>query len=94
MNGETGVLLGSWRREPSPAKEERLHELVLDNLGSGNELFDGVPGTMLAALHLHEATGEERWLAAWLACAERLRELLRPDPSWAAGSGLSIATDA
>ncbi len=81
MNGETGVLLVSWRLEPTPAKEERLHELVLENLGSpDNELFDGVPGTMLAALHLHEATGEERWRTAWLACAERLLELFRPDP--------------
>ena len=80
MNGETGVLLVSWRLAPTAAKEERLLELVLGNLASpDNELFDGNPGTMLAALHLYEATGHERWRAAWLACAERLVELFRPD---------------
>ena len=35
---------------------------------------------MLAALHLYEATGEQRWSDAWLACAERVWELFRPDP--------------
>ncbi len=80
MNGETGVLLVSWRLDPTPEKEERLLELVTGNLGSpDNELFDGVPGTMLAALHLYEATGEERWREAWLACAEQVWELFRPD---------------
>lgn len=81
MNGETGVLLVSWRLAPTAAKEERLLGLVLGNLESpDNELFDGVPGTMIAALHLYEATGEERWRAAWLACAERLLGLFRHDP--------------
>ena len=81
MNGETGVLLVSWRLDPTAEKEERLLELVTENLVSpDNELFDGVPGTMLAALHLYEATGEERWREAWLACAERVWELFRPDP--------------
>jgi len=81
MNGETGVLLVSWRLDPTPEKEERLHELVLRNLSApDNELFDGVPGTMVAALHLHEATGAGRWRDAWLACAEQLWELFRPDP--------------
>ena len=81
MNGETGVLLVSWRLAPTPAKEERLLELVTENLRSpDNELFDGVPGTMLAALHLFEATGAERWREAWLASAERVWELFRPDP--------------
>ena len=61
MNGETGVLLVSWRLAPTPEKEERLFELVTRNLRSpDNELFDGVPGTMLAALHLYESTGWTR----------------------------------
>jgi len=81
MNGETGVLLVSWRLAPTQAMEDRLLELVTENLRSAdNELFDGVPGTMLAALHLYEATGEERWRDAWLVCAERVWELFRPDP--------------
>lgn len=81
MNGETGALLVSWKLDPTPEKEARLHELVSMNRASpDNELFDGVPGTMLAALHLYEATGEARWREAWLACAEQVWELFRPDP--------------
>ena len=81
MNGETGVLLVSWRLAPTREKEERLLELVAKNLTSpDNELFDGAPGTMIAALHLYEATEEERWREAWLACAERIWSLFRPDP--------------
>lgn len=81
MNGETGVLLVSWKLDPTPEKEERLLELVkLNRASPDNELFDGVPGTMLAALHLYEATGKERWREAWLACAEQLWALFRPDP--------------
>ena len=81
MNGETGALLVSWKLDPTPDKEERLLELVtLNRTSPDNELFDGVPGTMLAALHLYEATGEGRWRAAWLACAEQVWDLFRPDP--------------
>jgi lantibiotic modifying enzyme len=81
MNGETGVLLVSWKLDPTREKEERLLEFVTLNRASpDNELFDGVPGTMLAALHLYEATGEESWRGAWLQCAEQLWELFRPDP--------------
>ncbi len=80
MNGETGVLLVSWRLAPTPEKEERLLQLVTGNLGSpDNELFDGVPGTMLAALHLYEATGEERWREAWLSCAAHVWGRFRHD---------------
>ncbi len=80
MNGETGVLLVSWRLDPTQEKEDRLHELVIANLGSpDSELFDGVPGTMLAALHLYEATGQERWREAWLTCAKNIWDLYCPD---------------
>ena len=81
LNGETGVLLVSWRLAPTWAKEERLFELVTRSLASpDNELFDGVPGTMLAALHLAESTGSERWRTLWRTCADQLWELFRPDP--------------
>lgn len=81
MTGETGVLLASWRLAPTSEKEARLYELVEANARNpSHELFDGSPGTMLAALHLYEATGEERWAELWRRCADALLEELRPDP--------------
>jgi hypothetical protein len=80
MTGETGTLLVSWRLDPTPEKEERLHELVAANAANpSNELFDGSPGTMLAALHLYERTGEERWRSLWRHCAELLWDGYRQD---------------
>ena len=81
MNGETGVLLASWRLAPTPEKEERLFELVTGNLlNPESELFNGVPGTMLAALHLYESTSQERWRKLWRTCADSVLEQFRPDP--------------
>jgi hypothetical protein len=81
MTGETGALLVSWRLAPTPEREERLHELVAGNLANlENELFNGNPGTMLAALHLHEQTGAERWRALWSRCADAVWEGFRRDP--------------
>ena len=48
MHGEVGVLLVSWKLEPTPEKQERLFDLVAANARNpSHELFDGSPGTML-----------------------------------------------
>lgn len=81
MMGETGVLLVSWRLDPTPEKEHRLFELVAGNVRNpAHELFDGSPGTMLAALHLYEATGDARWMRLWREGADTVWEQFRPDP--------------
>jgi hypothetical protein len=81
MTGETGVLLVSWRLAATAAKEERLARLVAGNAPNPeHELFNGAPGTMLAALHLYEATGDARWADLWHDSAGDLLEQLRPDP--------------
>jgi hypothetical protein len=81
MQGETGVVLASRRLAPAPEKDDRLAELVAGNAHNpSHELFDGATGTMLAALHLHEASGEERWAALWRDSAAALLEQFRPDP--------------
>jgi hypothetical protein len=83
MHGEVGVLLVSWKLEPTPAKEDRLLDLVVANAHNpSHELFHGSPGTMLAALHLYEQWGDNRWRDAWLACADALLEQFRPDPEY------------
>ena len=52
-----------------------------DGYGSPScELFNGTPGTMLAALHLAEATGAPRWLELWQRCAAEVLDQFGPDP--------------
>lgn len=81
MMGETGVLLVSWHLAPTESKASRLYELVEGNVHNPeHELFNGAPGTMLAALHLYTATGEERWATLWARCADALWEQFRSDP--------------
>jgi hypothetical protein len=81
MQGEVGVLLVSWKLEPTAAKEEQLFALVAANARNpSHELFNGSPGTMLAALHLYEQTGRDRWRDLWRTCAEALLEQFRTDP--------------
>jgi Lanthionine synthetase C-like protein len=81
MMGETGVLLVSWKLAPTEEKEARLAALVTGNARNPeHELFNGAPGTMLAALHLYEATGDERWASLWRTCGEVLWEEFRADP--------------
>jgi hypothetical protein len=83
MQGEVGVLLVSWKLEPTREKEERLLELVAANGNNpSHELFDGSPGTMLAALHVYEQAADERWRDLWLTCADTLLEELRTDPEY------------
>ncbi len=62
FSGEAGVLLTQWRLTGSHAAAERLYASVESNIGNPtNEMLWAAPGTMLAAWHLWQATGEERW---------------------------------
>lgn len=83
MQGEAGVLLVSWHLQPEDAKARRLRELVAGNIANpSHELFQGSPGTMLAALHLFEATGEPAWRELWERCAAVLWDRFAPDPEY------------
>lgn len=62
--GEVGVLLVAWRLDRNAVDVERLYRLIETNRDhAANEPLLGAPGTMLAALFLHRATGEARWRA-------------------------------
>jgi hypothetical protein len=83
MLGETGVALVSWHLAADGATADRLHTLVAETArAADHELFSGGPGTMLAALHLSEATGDPRWRALWRASADALLDEFRPDPEY------------
>ncbi|AUX48017.1 lanthionine synthetase C-like protein [Sorangium cellulosum] len=60
--GESALLTLCCLAEPDAHKADRLAEMIHDNrTNPTREALWGAPGTMLAALFLHEATGDERW---------------------------------
>ena len=66
--GEAGILLALWRLTGSAATADRLFASIESNIGNPtNEALWAAPGTMVAAWHLWEATGEERWRGLFLA---------------------------
>jgi lantibiotic modifying enzyme len=73
--GEVGVLLAAWRLDRTAVDLERLYGLIESNRDNvANEHIWGAPGTMLAALFIHEATGDGRWRALYDADASALLE--------------------
>jgi hypothetical protein len=61
--GDPGVLLLQWQATQSPAVAHSLFDLVQANLHNpSHESLFGSSGTMVAALHMLEATREDRWL--------------------------------
>ena len=62
--GHSGVLLLQWKYQRSAAIADELHALIEGNLhNKAREALWGSPGTLVAALHMLEATGEPRWQA-------------------------------
>jgi lantibiotic modifying enzyme len=62
--GEVGVLLAAWRLDPDAVDLEHLYQRIESNRNNvANDPLLGAPGTMLAAMFLHQATGATRWRA-------------------------------
>lgn len=60
--GHSGVLLLQWKYQRSAAIADELFALVEGNLhNKALEALWGSPGTLIAALHMLEATQEPRW---------------------------------
>ena len=73
LNGETPILMWRLGHEPSAATLQRLADLISGNIDHpARELMWGSPGTMLAALFLHERTGDERFADLFRATAAKL----------------------
>lgn len=71
--GEAGILLVLWRLTGSSVAADRLHASVKANIRNPtNEALWAAPGTMVAAWHLWEATGEERWRNLFLENVEQV----------------------
>jgi hypothetical protein len=73
LMGDTGILLVAECIEPSTDKLHRLEQLIAGNLDNPTrELMWGAPGTMLAALWLHQRSGEHRWAELFRVNARKL----------------------
>ena len=71
--GEVGILLVLWRLTGSARAADRLYASVRSNVANPtHEAFWGASGTMLAAWHLWQATGEARWRALFLENVEQV----------------------
>ena len=81
LMGETGILLLAQALDPTADTAERLAALIESNLDHPTrELMWGGPGTLLAALFLHERTREPRWAEAFRATARKLWSQLAWSP--------------
>jgi Lanthionine synthetase C-like protein len=73
LMGDTGVMLLSYWLTPDNNKAARLEELIAGNLDHpARELMWGAPGTLLAALFLHQRTGEAHWAELYAVTARKL----------------------
>ncbi len=71
--GEAGILLTAWLLTQSRTVADQIYVSVKANiLNPTNEALWAAPGTMLAAWHLWEATGEQRWRDLFLENVEQL----------------------
>ncbi len=80
--GEVGVLLATWLLTQSRAVADLIYVSVKANIpNTTNEALWAAPGTMLAAWHLWEATGEQRWRDLFLENVEQLWQTWILDPT-------------
>jgi hypothetical protein len=73
LGGRAGILLAHYRVAPSREVADPLAESVAANTHHPTrELMWGAPGTMHAALSMHDITGEERWAELYRSGARSL----------------------
>ncbi|MDE2275478.1 MAG: LanC-like protein [Burkholderiales bacterium] len=73
LMGDTPILLLAQGARPTPARADALAALIAGNIDHpARELMWGAPGTLLAALFLHQRTGQARWAALFRQTAARL----------------------
>lgn len=83
LMGDTGILLLSFGSNPTEQNAARLEALIATNLDNPTrELMWGSPGTLLAALFLHEHTGEARWADLFRGSARTLWSQLLWSPEY------------
>lgn len=77
LMGDTPILMMAQGHAPSAEHAGALAALISGNIDHpARELMWGSPGTMLAALFLHQRDGDARWAALFQATAARLWDQL------------------
>ncbi|MFZ1890298.1 MAG: LanC-like protein [Candidatus Binataceae bacterium] len=64
--GETGILLLHWKLAASAELTDELDAAIESRIGDPRGLVWGGAGTMLAALFMHQGTGDSRWQGLFL----------------------------
>lgn len=83
LMGDTPFELMSFGHRPDAAGADRLAALIGGNVDHpARELMWGSPGTLLAALFLHERTGDARWADLFRQTAATLRSHLLWSPEF------------
>ena len=78
--GDAGLDLLHWTLEPDEAVSQRLFDTVRGNLHNpAREALWGNPGTVLAAIHMAEASAEGRWIALAREAADALQAEMEID---------------
>jgi hypothetical protein len=81
MMGDTPIRMMAYGDAPSEELARDLDALIAGNVEHpARELMWGSPGTLLAALFLHELTGNERWANLFRSTAARLWNALEWSP--------------
>lgn len=84
LMGDTPILMLMCAQGPNPDAEDRLAALIEANIDHpARELMWGSPGTLLAALFMHQLTGQARWADLFRATAARLWSQLAWSPEHA-----------
>lgn len=81
--GEVGIKLLLWRLNGSTETADQIYASVQKNIPNPtNEALWAAPGTMVAALHLWEATGEARWRTLFCENVEQVWRTWLPAPEY------------
>jgi len=82
LMGDTSIVMLSYWLSPNVEKAAHLEKLIAGNVDHpSRELMWGAPGTLLAALFLHQWTREPRWAEVYVVTARKLwlQLLLSPE---------------
>lgn len=80
--GDAGLLLLQWTFTHDEACADRLFDAVQGNLRNPvREALWGSPGTVLAAIHMAEATGQTRWHGLVREAVQIIVGEMEPDPN-------------
>jgi hypothetical protein len=81
LMGDTPILMLAQAAAPTAARADALAALIGGNLDHpARELMWGSPGTLLAALFLHQRSGDARWAALFRTTAGKLWSQLQWSP--------------